>query len=226
MDEITAEQFLEGTRTWKPEVDFLARVEGKLREGKAPEDLIGSLSQAFRRCSESTYAYIQYIHELATTKTIDRKNLLPQVAQLVGLVQAIQESGKDYRLAFQKYDARTREGLTKDHFDTIYYDAIQNVDLRGLLKRIIQEVEAVLQSFSLVIGDLSGVGCVDLYEKSIRFHLFLQYFLSKPRFSREELWSILFDVFNQLGEMEGLSVEPTAEELRDLHEKIQKYKTN
>jgi hypothetical protein len=29
-----------------------------------------------------------------------------------------------------------------------------------------------------------------------------------------------------VGEMESLSIEPTAEELRELHEKIQKYKTN
>lgn len=119
-----------------------------------------------------------------------------------------------------------RAGLTQDHFDTIYYDAIQNIDIRVLLKKIIEEVEVVLQSFSMVSGDLSGIRCVDLYESSIRFQLFLQYFLNKGKFTPEELWSILFDVFDQMGEMENFSVEPTEEELRELHEKIQKYKSN
>lgn len=226
MDEITAEQFLESAKAWKPEGDFETRVDKQLRAAKAPEELIGDLSHAFHQCSESTYDYIQYIHELATTKEIDRKNLLPQVARLVGMVKAIQESGKDYRKAFRKYDAVAREKLSKDHFDTVYYDAIQNVDIRVLLKKVIEEVEVVLQSFSLVSGDLSGIQCIDLYESSIRFQLFLQYFLNQRKFSTEELWSILFDVSNQLEEMENLSVEPTEEELRELHEKIQKYKTN
>jgi hypothetical protein len=226
MDEITAEQLLESTKTWKPEEDFEARVERQLRAAQAPEGLIKDLSRAFQRCSESTYGYIQYVHELATTKEIDRKNLISQVARLVGLVQGLQGSGQDYRKAFQKYDDITRAVLTQDHFDTIYYDAIQNVDIRVLLKRIIEEVEVVLQSFSMVSGDLSGIRCIDLYESSIRFQLFLQYFLNKRKFTPEELWSILFDVFDQMGEMENLSVEPTEEELRELHEKIQKYKSN
>ncbi len=226
MDEITAEQLLENTKTWKPEGDFEARVDKQLRAAQAPEGLVGDLSRAFHRCSESTYGYIQYIHELATTKEIDRKNFLPQVARLVGLVQELQASGEDYRKTFQKYDDVMRAGLTQDHFDTIYYDAIQNIDIRVLLKKIIEEVEVVLQSFSMVSGDLSGIRCVDLYESSIRFQLFLQYFLNKGKFTPEELWSILFDVFDQMGEMENFSVEPTEEELRELHEKIQKYKSN
>lgn len=226
MEEITPEQFLQNAKTWKPEEDFKTRVDRQLRAAGAPEELTEDLSRAFQSCSESTYNYIQYIHELATIKEIDRKNFLPQVAQLVALVHTVQESGREYRKAFKKYDAVTRSGLTQDQFDTVYYDAIQNVDLRVLLKKIIEEVELVLQSFSLVSGDLSGVQCIDLYESSIRFQLFLQYFLTKRKFSKEELWSILFDVYNQVGEMESLSIEPTAEELQELHEKIQKYKTN
>lgn len=226
MEEITAEQFLEGVKAWKPGKNFEARMDKQLRAAGSPEESIGDLSRAFLHCSESTYEYIQYIHELATTKEIDRKNFLPQVARLVGLVHALQESGWDYRKAFREYDDRFRGGLTRDRFDTYYYDAIQNVDLKGLLKKVIEEVEVVLQSFSLVSGDLSGIQCVELYESSIRYQLFLQYFLAKTKFTREELWSILFDVFNQLGEMENLSVEPTEEELRELHEKLQKYKAN
>jgi len=226
MDEISAEQFLESVKAWRPEEDFGKKVARQLRSAGVPEDQIGPLSRAFQLCSQSTYGYIQYIHELATTKVIDRSNLLPQVARLVGLVKEVQESGKGYRKAFRAYDAVTRGGLTQDRFDTVYYDAIQNVDLRGLLKKVIEEVEVILQSFSLVSGDLSGVQCVGLYESGIRFQLFLQYFLNKRKFTPEELWSILFDVFNQVGEMEKVSVEPTEEELRELHEKIQKYKTN
>ena len=226
MEEISAEQFLENAKTWKPEGDFQARVDKQLRAAHAPEELVPALSQAFRRCSDTTYDYIQYIHELATTKEIDRKNFLPQVAPLVGLVHAVQESGREYRELFQKYDSFTRGVLTQDQFDTVYYDAIQNIELRVLLKKIIEDVELVLQSFSLVSGDLSGIQCIDLYESSIRFHLFLQYFMGKKGFSQEELWSILFDVYNQVGEMENMSIEPTEEELRDLHEKIQKFKTN
>jgi hypothetical protein len=226
MSEISAEQFLESTKTWKPAENFDARVNQQLRQGHVPEGMIQPLCEAFHLCSKSTYDYIQYIHELATTKEIDRKNLIPQVAQLVSLVQKLQADGKNYQALFKQYDSTARGALTKDQFDTVYYDAIQNIDLRVLLKKIIEEVETVLQSFSLVSGDLSGIQCVNLYESSIRFQLFLQYFLSKRKFSEEELWSILFDVFNQFSEIETLSVEPTAEELRDLHEKIQKYKTN
>ncbi len=226
MEEITAEQFLESAKTWKPAEDFEVRVTRQLRLANAPDEMIPSLSEAFLYCSRSTYDYIQYIHELATVKEIDRKNFLPQVAHLVGLVQKLQEGGKSYKELFKKYDNTTREALTKDQFDTIYYDAIQNIELRVLLKRVIDEVETVLQSFSLVSSDLSGIQCINLYESSIRFQLFLQYFMTKQKFSQEELWSILFDVYNQVSEMEGLSVEPTAEELQDLHAKIQKYKTN
>lgn len=226
MEEITAEQFLQNAQTWKPEEHFRQKVEKQLRAGHAAEDLIPALSQAFQECSITTYAYIQFIHELATTKIIDRANFLPQVAQLVGLVHSVQKAGRGYREAFQSYDKVTRSALTQTHFDTVYYDAIQNIELRELLKKIIEEVEVVLQSFSLVSGDLSGIQCIDLYEACIRFQLFLQYFLVKGKFSNEEMWSILFDVYNQVGEMQSLSIEPTAEELRDLHEKIQKFKTN
>ena len=226
MEEITPEQFLENVKTWEPGKDFARRVDRQLRAARAPEPLLEDLDRAFLECSRSTFDYIQFIHELATTKEIGRENLLALVAQLVGLVQRVQAGGRAYREVFRRYDLLTREGLTRDHFDTVYYDAIQNVELRVLLKKVIEEVEAVLQSFSLVSGDLSGIPCVELYESSVRFHLFLQYFLSKPGFSTEELWSVLFDVYNQAGEMLEFSVEPTEEELRDLQEKIRKYKTN
>jgi hypothetical protein len=226
MDEITPEQFLESAQTWKPGEDFKGKIEHHLKAAGAPEALVPEFGRAFHACARSTYDYIQYIHELATTKEVDKKNFIPLVAQLVGLVQALQDSGKLYQEAFKKYDGVTRSALTRDEFDTVYYDAIQNIELRILLKKIIDEVEIVLQSFSLVSQDLTGIQCVDLYETSIRFQLFLQYFMSKHKFSSEELWSILFDVYSQVSELEGFSVEPTADQLNDMQQKIQKYKTN
>jgi hypothetical protein len=67
---------------------------------------------------------------------------------------------------------------------------------------------------------------VDLYETSIRFQLFLQYFMAKHKFTNEELWSILFDVYSQVSELESVTIEPTEEELKDLHQKIQKFRNN
>ena len=226
MEDLTAEQFIEGMKAWKPGEGFGDQVGRQLRLGHTPEELVQGFNHAFRRCAEDSYNYIQYIHELATTEELDGRNLLPHVAQLVKRVEALRESGREYRKAFREYDHAVRPGLTHDHFDTVYYDAIQNVDLRSLLKKIIDEVEALLRSFALSSGELSGVECVELYEGCIRFHLFLRYLLTQPKFSQEEMWSLLFDVFNQLGEMESPSEEATEEDLRDLHEDIQKYKTN
>ena len=226
MEELTAEQFMEGMKDWKPAEGFEGRVGAQLRLGHAPEETVGALSRAFRLCAENSYRYIQYIHELATTEELDGKNLLPHVAQLVRLVEALRQGGQEYRKAFREYDNSTRPGLTHDHFDTVYYDAIQNIDLRSLLKKIIDEVEALLRSFALTSSELSSVECVELYEGCIRFHLFLRYLLTQPKFDPEEMWSLLFDVFNQLGEMENASNEPTEDELRGLHEDIRKFKNN
>lgn len=226
MNEITPEQFLASAQTWKPGPDFEQKIRHHLKVSGAPEELIPEFATAFHRCAESTYGYIQYIHELATTKEIDKATFIPLVAQLVGLVQGLKDSSKIYQEVFRKYDAQTRSALTRDEFDTVYYDAIQNIELRVLLKKIIDEVEVVLQSFSLVSPDITGIQCVDLYETSIRFQLFLQYFLGKHKFSTEELWSILFDVYSQVSELEGPTVETTEDQLNDMQRKIAKYKSN
>jgi hypothetical protein len=226
MEPITPDQFLESAKTWKPADNFRQQIDHQLKAVQVPENLIPVFGEAFYQCAQSTYDYIQYIHELSTTKEIDKQNFLPQVAHLVGLVHGLQKAGKLYQEAFRKFDATIRDGLTRDEFDTVYYDAIQNIELRSLLKKIIDEVEVVLQTFSLVSQDLSGIECVDLYETSIRFQLFLQYFMAKHKFSSEELWSILFDVYSQVSELESVTVEPTEEELKDLHQKIQKFRNN
>jgi hypothetical protein len=226
MDQITPDQFLENAKTWKPADNFKDLIERQLKTAQVPETLIPAFTQAFYQCAQSTFDYIQYIHELSTTKEIDRKNFLPQVAQLIGLVHGLQKAGKLYQEAFKKFDTTIRDGLTCYEFDMVYYDAIQNIEFRSLLKKIIDEVEVVLQTFSLVSQDLTGIECVDLYETSIRFQLFLQYFIAKHKFSSEELWSILFDVYSQVLELEGMTIEPTEAELKDLHQKIQKFRNN
>jgi hypothetical protein len=148
------------------------------------------------------------------------------VAQLGRLVQGLRESGERYEGLFKQYDETTRSSLQKDHFDTVYYDVIQGVDIRELLKPVLDEVEIVLQSFSLVSAELSDIRCVDLYEGSIRFQLFLQYFLLKESFSDEELWSVLFDVYNQVMEIRESFVEYSPEELAELQEKIKYLRNN
>ncbi len=226
MDPITPDQFLENARSWQPPANFREKMEKHLRAVHLSEALVPEFAQAFQDCAQSTYDYIQNIHDLATTKELDKKNLLPQVAHFVGRVHALQRAAHLYKDVFKKFDAATRDKLTQDEFDTVYYDAIQNVELRSLLKKIIDEVEVILQSFSLVSQDLTGVEGVELYESSIRFQLFLQYFMAKHKFSTEELWSILFDVFNQVSELEAVTVEPTEAELKDLQQKIQKFRNN
>ena len=226
MDELTVEQFLENVKAWKPGEDFEARVTEKLRSGQTPQEMIQEISGAFLACSKSTFHYIEYINELSAFKELDKKNLLTQVAHLVGLVQSMKDNGRRFDEIFKKYDSAVRPQLTKDRFDTVYYDAIQGMDIREMLKKIIDEVEVILQSFSLVAADLSGVQCLDLYESAIRYHLFVQYLLAKKSFSKEELWSVIFDIYNEISQMQMVDLEPTEEELVDLEAKIKKYKTN
>jgi hypothetical protein len=226
MDPITPEQFLENARSWEPPANFREKIEKHLRTVHLQEDLVPGFAQAFQECAQSTYDYIQCIHELATTKELDKKNLLPQVAFFVGRVHDLQRAAYLYQEVFKKFDTATRDLLTQDEFDTVYYDAIQNVELRALLKKIIDEVGVILQSFTLVSQELNGVEGLDLYESSIRFQLFLQYFMAKHKFSTEELWSILFDVYNQVTELAAVSVDPTEDELKDLQQKIQKFRNN
>jgi hypothetical protein len=226
MDPITPEQFLENARSWEPASNFHDKMTKHLKTVHLPEELLPEFAQAFQECAQSTYEYIQCIHELATTKELDKKNLLPQVAHFVGLVHALQRAAHLYQEVFKKFNTVTQDRLTEDEFDTAYYDAIQNVELQSLLKKIIDEVQVILQSFSLVTQDLNGVEGIELYESSIRFQLFLQYFMAKHKFSTEELWSILFDVYNQVTELAAVSVEPTESELKDLEQKIQKFRNN
>jgi hypothetical protein len=226
MDELTPQQLMDNLKAWEPGEDFTHKVLGQFKKGKVPDDLSGEMAASLKACAKSTYEYIQFIHRLATTLELDRENFLPQILHMVDLVKIMHGEGHNFQNLFRKYDERVRKSLQKDTFDTVYYDAIQSVDLRTMLKSVIDEVEVLLRSFSLVSADLSEIPCVDLYENSVRFQLFLQYFLHQSSFQREEMWSVLFDVANQMDEMRTHLLPPTAEELADLQDKIKKNKTN
>jgi len=226
MDELTPQELMDNLKNWQPGEDFNTKVLAQLKKGKVPEDLAGEISGSVKACAQSTYDYIQFIHQLATTLELDRENFLPQILHLVDLVKIMHGEGHKFQELFKTYDRRVRDTLEKDTFDTVYFDAIQGIDLRTILKGIIDEVEVLLRSFSLVSADLSEIPCVDLYENSVRFQLFLQYFLHQPSFNREEMWSVLFDVASQMEELRTHLLPPTAEELADLQDKIKKHKTN
>ncbi len=226
MEELTPQQLMDNLKAWEPGDDFTQRVLAQLKKGKVPEEMSGEISVALRACAQTTYDYIQYIHQLASTLELDRENFLPKILQLVDLVKILQEEGRKFQELFKRFDGKVRESLEQDTFDTVYYDVIQGVDLRTLLKGVIDEVEVLLRSFSLVSADLSEIPCVDLYENCVRFQLFLQYFLNQDSFQREEMWSVLFDVSSQMEEMRAHLLPPTAEELADLQDKIRKNKTN
>jgi hypothetical protein len=226
MDELTAQELIENLKSWEPGKDFHQIVLAQLKKGKVPGDMAGDLANGVQACAQITYDYIQFIHKLATILELDRENFLPQILHLVDLVKVIHGEGQKFQGLFKRYDERVRENLEKDTFDTLYYDAIQGVDLRTILKKVIDEVETLLRSFSLVSADLSEIPCVDLYENCVRFQMFIQYFLHQDSFHKEEMWSVLFDISNQMEEMQTHLLPPTAEELADLQDKIKKNRTN
>jgi hypothetical protein len=226
MEEITPEQFLENLKNWKPEAPLKELIAGRLRQARVREEFQGELAQALQDCSESTYHYIQHVNELASTHQLDRKNLAPEIARLVALVEDLREKGRNFQAIFGRYDESARSELTHDHFDTVYFDAIQDIDIRVLLKNVFDEVGAVLKAFSLAASELRGVSCLDLYEHSIRFQLFLRYFLTRRRFAPEEIWSVLFDASSQFSEILKKEEEPTESELADLENSIERFKKN
>ncbi len=226
MDGITAEQLMEGLKSWKPGKNLQGLMENRLRMGGSQAETASEMASALLKCYRGTYDYIQYINELASTLELERNNFILHLARLGGLVAEIRDGGKAFQDTFQRYDVLIRPELTHDHFDTVYYDAIQALDIRALLKKILDEVEVILQAFPLVSSDLAGISFTVLYETSVRFQLYLRYFLNREKFSKEELWSVLFDFFNQLEVLQSPAPEPTEEELNDLGNKIKGFRTN
>jgi hypothetical protein len=226
MEEITPQQFLENLKGWKPDGQLREKIAERLRQARVEVKFQEEISRALHDSSESSFRYIQYVNELAATRRLDGQNLASQVARLVGLVEALRESGRKYQEVFGRYDESTRGGLTRDHFDTVYFDAIQGIDIRELLKNIFDEAGPVLKALALAAAGLNGVSCQGLYEHGIRFQLFLRYFLAPKRFTPEEIWSILFDLSNQISEILKKEEGPTETELEDLEDKVRKYKKN
>jgi hypothetical protein len=226
MPEFTTEQLIESMQTWKPAPDLAERLLARLNRKEIDPAFQKALSAALAQCARSTYDYIQYIHDFSTVKELNGKNLATQVAHWAFLIQDLKAQAKAYGEAFQKYNAAVEPRLQKDSFDTHYYDAILGLDVRETLKGILGEVEVVLQSMALTSPELSGVDGLALYEIGVRFQLFLQYLQIQAKFNVEELWSVLFDLYNLLQEVEHPSEEPAPEDLEQLHERVRKYKSN
>jgi hypothetical protein len=226
MEEFTVEQLMQSMQAWKPTDDILNQITSRLNREEIVPELREVLASGLLQCAGSTYRYIQYIHDCASVQELNAKNLLPQVAQLGALVADLKTQAQKYEGAFQKYNEAIHPRLKKDTFDTYYYDAILGLDLRETLKSIIGEVEVLLQSMTLVSGELTGLQCIEIYENCIRYQLFLHYLLLTKKLSVEELWSVLFDVYNLLKEVENPAGETTSEDLSDLHARVKNYKAN
>ncbi len=129
MDPITPEQFLENARGWEPPANFQDKMIKHLKAVHLPDELIPGFAGSFQECAQSTYQYIQCIHELATTKELDKKNLLPQVAYFVGRVHDLQRAAHLYQDVFKKFNAATQDRLTEDEFD---YGLLRRDPKRGI----------------------------------------------------------------------------------------------
>ncbi len=214
-DELTAQQFMENIKDWEPASDWKNRIEIRLKNQGVSADRAGELADTLNQGAVATFRYLQFIYELATTKELDKRTFLPSLASLVERLQALREAKLEYLVAFRRYDEGARPELKRASFDTLYYDVIQGLDLQEFLKEILKEVAPLLEAMSLTSAELKGAHCVALFEQCIRFHLFLKYFFMKKEFSPEELWSLLFDLFNLFSaEGEGTG----GEELQDLED--------
>ncbi len=226
MPEFTTEQLIESMQTWKPAPDLAERLLARFNRKEIAPEFQKALSTAIVQCARSTYDYIQYIHEFSTVRELDAKNLMTQVAHWIFLTQDLKTQAKVYGEAFQKYNAAVEPRLQKDSFDTYYYDAIVGLDVRETLKGILGEVEVLLQSMALTSPELSGVDGLAIYETCVRFQLFLQYLQIQAKFNVEEMWSVLFDLYNLLNEVENPAEGPSSAELGELHERVRNYKKN
>ncbi|MGH7739673.1 MAG: hypothetical protein ACREL1_05950 [bacterium] len=224
--EFTSAQLIESMESWKPTPDLVQRLTAQLVKGEVDPVSQKDLAAGLVQCARSTYDYIQYIHAFSTTQELDAKNLLPQMAHWGFLIQDLKKQAGVYAEAFQKYNAAVEPRLKRDTFDTYYYDAILGLDIREMLKGLLGEVEVVLQAMALASEELKGLDGLGVYEDCVRFQLFLQYLLLQNKFNQEEMWSVLFDLFNLLDEMGSSSVEPSASDLEDLHGRVKNFKVN
>ena len=211
---------------WKPAPDLAEKLSARLRRGGVEADFQKPLSEGLAHCARSTYDYIQCIHDFATNRELNAKNLLPQMAHWAFLIQNLKTQAGAYGGAFQKYNEAVQPRLKRDTFDTHYYDAILGLDIREMLKGLLGEVEVLLQSMTLASQELAGVDGLGLYEACVRFQLFLQYLFIQEKFNLEEMWSVLFDLSNLLNEALVPGEGPTAADLEDLHGRVRDFKSN
>ncbi|HET9868929.1 MAG TPA: hypothetical protein VFR02_00315 [bacterium] len=225
-DDFSAEQLAESMAGWKPAPDLAEKLAARLKRGGVGVETQKPLAAGLAQCARSTFDYIQFIHEFSTVKELDAKGLAPQMAHWGFLVGDLRSQAKAYGEAFQRYSEAAQPGMTRDHFDTHYYDAILGLDIRGLLKGLLGEVEVLLQAMALASGELKGLDGLGVYEDCVRFQLFLQYLLLRDKFNQEEMWSVLFDLYNLLEGLGKPSVEPSPEDLQDLQGRVRNFKAN
>jgi hypothetical protein len=223
MEESMVEQFLKDVESWKPDGKSPALYRAALKKGKTPDVHIEALAEGWLHAALASYRYLEAVHGLATTTKLDSKTFVQRLAQMVEAVESLKTGHAAYRKAFAVYHAEVQGGLVHARFDTLYYDAIQNFDVKGALKSVLQDVDLLLRSFSLVSAEMAGVRCLELYEDCVRFHLYGHYLLMRQPASLEECWSVLFDLdglFGASGEGEaGADLEDLQMELEEVRRK-------
>jgi hypothetical protein len=218
MEEPIIEQFLKEIESWKPDETTSELFRKALKKGNAPSSHVEALAVGLMMASQATYGYLEAVHRLAALPSLDRKSFVQRLAQMVEVVEALKKGHAAYRNAFQAYHAEVQGGLVHARFDTTYYDAIQNFDVKSVLKNVLQDVDLLLKSFALVSADLAGVKCLDLYEDCVRFQLYGHYLTLKTPMTLEECWSILFDL-NGLFSSGG--ADDPGEDLEDFREELE-----
>ncbi len=223
---MTAEQFIANIRDWNPNPETRRLLSEALTSGRVPESSLEPLTASLIETASAAFHYIETVHGLTGRKDLDKKDFISHLARMVEGLHGLEKGSANIQKAFQRYQAATQDGLRKDRFDTTYYDAIQGFDVKGALRPVLQDVEILLKSFSLVSAELSGVKCLELYEECVRFHLYLQYLMKKSPLSPEECWSILFDLSGLFKGEGGRDVEDLKEELEDFKLELEEIRKN
>jgi len=218
MEEELVSQFFRDVESWKPDATTANRLRETLKKGQTPPSHVEPLAEGLVRAGLVSYRFLEAVHALASAPSVDRKAFVSNLAQMVEAVTALKEGHAAYRKAFAAYHDEVQGRLVRARFDTLYYDAIQNFDVKSALKDILKDVDLLLRSFSLVSAEMAGVKCLELYEDCVRFHLYAHYLEMRKPSALEECWSVLFDL-NGLFTSEGES-DPD-EELEEFKEDLE-----
>ena len=226
MQEPTAEQFLRNVEAWKPGPETAGKIRRVLVNAHTPEPYVEMLAKGLESTARAAYQYLETIHGLTEAASIGRKDFVVRLSGVVRVMDVLKAGASDLDGAFRAYHADIQGSLQKDGFDTLYYDAIQNFDVKDALKGLLKDVDLLLKSFTLVSAQLSGVKCLELYEDCVKYHLYLQYLMLKTPLPLEECWSILFDMNNLFsGKGEGEDGD-SEEDLKEFREEIEEIRRN